>query len=192
MIKFAKVRDVKSPKRGNGGFNDRSAGIDFFIPEWSADFADTLRRMNKDSDIVPPFHAQSGVGGSILVDAQIYVEPHSHILIPSGIVCNLQSSSNFLYDVTQGLALIAFNKSSIGIKQLDCAAQVIDEDYAGEIHISIMNTSKNRVQLNFGEKIIQFAIVPILLDEFQECKHHELFDSETERGSNGFGSTGKH
>ena len=64
---------------------------------------------------------------------------------------------------------------------------VIDSDYTGEICAVYDNVSCKNYTIKRGERIAQLLIVPILLPEVEETDR--LYD--TERGSNGFGSTGK-
>lgn len=107
--------------------------------------------------------------------------PQQSINIPSGIKANIPS----------GYALIAFNKSGIALKKgLDVGASVIDESYQGEVHLHMVNVSNQVVQINPGEKIVQFILLPVNYAMPIEVTDEELFDEESERGEGGFGSTG--
>lgn len=147
-ITFSKVRDVKSPSRGTS----KSAGIDFFIPNyWNEGNA-------------------------------LYMQPNSSVLIPSGIHVN----------VPEGYALIAFNKSGVATKKsLYVGACVVDEDYQGEVHIHVTNVGKESVTIEPGDKIVQFILIPVLYSNPVEVSYEDLYQSETERGVGGFGSTDK-
>ena len=75
--------------------------------------------------------------------------PNDRILIPSGIKM----------EVPEGHVLVAFNKSGVSTKKgLDVLACVVDEDYQGEIHLSLYNTTNWPVVLKPGEKIVQFIL----------------------------------
>lgn len=173
-MKYAKVRPVKTLSRGT----KRSAGIDFYMPVPTTDFVKRMHDLNGDNKC---FFTKNA----------LIITAHSHVLIPSGIVTNLQSSKNFLYSETDALALIAHNKSSVGIKQLDVAATVIDEDYQGEIHLSLTNTSDRNVALDYECKVVQFILVPILIEQFEQVEVEELFQNDSERSTGAFGSTGQ-
>lgn len=69
---------------------------------------------------------------------------------------------------------------------------VIDSDYRGEIKVIFKNKSNNIKQAPFGlnERIAQFCIVKIPNISFNSVNSLEDL-SHTERGSKGFGSTGK-
>ena len=109
------------------------------------------------------------------------LEPGKSCLIPSGIKAN----------VPENHALIAFNKSGVAVKKnLHVGACVVDEDYQGEIHINLTNVGDETTSIESGEKIIQFVLVPVSYEEVEVVNEEDLFESVTERGSGGFGSTG--
>ena len=63
----------------------------------------------------------------------------------------------------------------------------LDSDYRGELEVACMNLSSGNILISKGDRIAQIRLLRDLSLEFEEAK--EL--SETERGSGGFGSTGK-
>lgn len=162
-MKFLKTLEVKSPTRGTA----LSAGIDFFVPEKTIEFIEAFSEKN------------SGVE---ITEKGFIVKPHGRVNIPSGI--KVEFDKNF--------ALIAFNKSGVSLKYgLDVGATVIDADYTGIIHLSLVNTTSNPVEIQFGQKIVQFVLIPVSYAVPVEVKsEEELFTRETERSDKGFGSTG--
>ena len=109
------------------------------------------------------------------------IQPGEDVCIPSGVRVN----------VPAGHALVAFNKSGVALKKnLTVGACVVDEDYQGEIHLHLINVGTKTVYLSPGEKITQFLLVPVKYPEVSIVEDNDLFDSETERGAGGFGSTG--
>lgn len=64
---------------------------------------------------------------------------------------------------------------------------VIDEGYTGSIRVKLYNLSSENYTIHKGDKIAQLVILPIVKPEL------ELVDElkATERGDNGFGSTGR-
>ena len=102
------------------------------------------------------------------------VDTGVHILIPAGYVGLVQP------------------RSSISKKAFQIHTGVIDAGYTGSIKINIQWIDKKCNQNLFhtferGERIAQLVIVPIPEIELQEVT--EL--PQTERGSNGFGSSGR-
>ena len=180
-MKFSKVRDVKSPERGS----PFSAGIDFFVPEYDikfvSDFFDIPQNLNNQC-----------IFEKIAQDhTVIVVPPLARVLIPSGIKVNFFDGyqEGLIYKT---LALIACNKSGVASKTgLDVMAQVIDQDYQGEVHLSLCNTSNKSVWIYSGQKIIQFIMFYVNHPNLEEVPVEDLYESETERGEGGFGSTDK-
>jgi dUTP pyrophosphatase len=168
-LRYIRIRDVKSPARGTA----EAAGIDFFVPNYNAQFAVDFREKNPNIDYA--YTADDSM--------QFVVKPGQRVLIPSGIKTWM----------TPGTALIAANKSGVASKKgLIFGAQVVDSDYAGEVHISVINTSNDDVLIKCGEKLIQFIHTPVLLtppEEVDEYMFNALHD-KSQRGTGGFGSTG--
>ena len=79
------------------------------------------------------------------------------------------------------------SKSGLNIYNGLITEGVIDEGYTGSIKVKIYNLTEYKHQFNRGDKIAQLVILPIVKPEL------ELVDelAETERGDNGFGSTGR-
>ena len=166
-IKFLKVRQVKSPTRAN----KFDAGIDFYVPEFTLDFVHLLREKNPEIWIT---------------NERIVLEAGCRALIPSGIYCQMQNP---------GRALIAANKSGVSTKLgLIFGAQVVDFEYQGEIHLSLINTNDGAIVITPGMKILQFIETPVFNSniEIEENKSiDEFYENKTTRGPGGFGSSDK-
>jgi len=64
---------------------------------------------------------------------------------------------------------------------------VIDEGYTGSIKVKLYNLGKRRYRVRKGDKIAQLIVMPCLYEPVEVVGSLE----ETERGNNGFGSTGR-
>lgn len=107
------------------------------------------------------------------------LQPGESVLIPSGIKVQ----------VPNGYMLTAFNKSGVATKQgLSIGACVVDEDYEGEIHLHLINTSNFNTLIEPGKKIAQFILIPVNYENVEVVE--ELESRNTQRGAGGFGSTG--
>ncbi len=83
-------------------------------------------------------------------------------------------------------------RSSLGAKGLIMPNGVgtIDADYRGELQVLVAWIgSEKSFTIKAGERIAQLIVAPIPLVRFVEVERSEL--GETERGSDGFGSTGR-
>lgn len=163
MMRFAKVRDVKSPERGTS----KAAGIDFFVPN---DFK-TLKLFPNDDVLIP-----SGIKIDI---------PEGYMLLGAD-KSGVATSKYAVLKVGREPKKNAFPSSII------LGAKVIDEDYTGEIHIHIINVGREPVLIEPGMKIAQFILVPVGFTDIVEVPAEDLFkDKASERGAKGFGSTDK-
>lgn len=169
-VKFLKVRDVKSPLRGT----PEAAGIDFFVPNYNDQF---------EKDFVDKNPAIRYEVNNENASMKMWLAPGERVLIPSGIHTWMEP----------GTALIAANKSGVATKKgLIFGAQVVDSDYAGEVHISVINTSKYDIYIETGDKLIQFIHTPVLLSSIDEVdkSSYDFLHDKSQRGAGGFGSTG--
>lgn len=79
------------------------------------------------------------------------------------------------------------SKSGLNVKHGITSEGVIDCGYTGSIRVKLYNNSSEMYTVEAGDKITQLVIIPILTPEIELVESLE----ETERGENGFGSTGK-
>lgn len=73
-----------------------------------------------------------------------------------------------------------------GLRPGNCVG-VVDSDYRGEFMIGLHNDSDVMRVIEPGERIAQMVVMPYLPVEFEETESL----SDTQRGTGGFGSTGK-
>lgn len=90
-------------------------------------------------------------------------------------------------EIPEGSVGLIKSKSGLNVNQGLTAEGVIDAHYTGSIKVKLYNHTATSYSFRPGDKIAQLVIVPCLLPDL------ELVDSleETDRGDNGFGSTGK-
>jgi len=70
---------------------------------------------------------------------------------------------------------------------IDVGAGVIDQDYRGNVGVVMFNFSDTDFKISKGDRIAQLICERIYLPELEELKSLD----DTDRGSGGFGSTGK-
>lgn len=110
----------------------------------------------------------------------VKIAPGETMIIPTGIAM----------EIPEGFAGLIYARSGLASKKGLAPANkvgVIDADYRGEIKVPLHNHSKKTAIIEQNERIAQMILTPFLQAFFEECE--EL--SDTERGENGFGSTGK-
>ena len=85
---------------------------------------------------------------------------------------------------------LVYARSGLAVRHgitLSNSVGVIDSDYRGEIRVGLCNLGQEPYTIQPGERIAQLVISPVLLSPVEEA--NEL--DSTERGTGGFGSTGK-
>jgi dUTP pyrophosphatase len=132
----------------------------------------------------PPHYATAGAAGMDLracIEAPIELEPGASTLVKSGIAIHIGDP---------GYAAIVLPRSGLGAKHgivLGNLVGLIDSDYQGEIMVSLWNRSQARYSLQPLERIAQLVIIPVQQAALNVV---EAFVA-SERGTGGFGSTGK-
>ena len=77
-------------------------------------------------------------------------------------------------------------RSGLAGHGLDTSAGVVDSDYRGEVKVLLVNGTPHKKTVRAGDRIAQLLIVPITRPELIDVDALP----ETERGANGFGSSG--
>lgn len=90
--------------------------------------------------------------------------------------------------IPEGFVGLIWDKSGLSLQGIHRLAGVIDSGYRGEVKVVMVNLARESFSIKIGVKIAQMLIQPISEVEIQEVKTLE----ETDRGENGFGSTGKY
>lgn len=89
--------------------------------------------------------------------------------------------------IPNGYCGLIFPRSGMNVKSgIDCVG-VIDPGYTGTIVVKLYNHSYKRYQVKRGDRIAQLVIVPKFTPDLKQVDAFET----TERGNNGFGSTGR-
>lgn len=138
---------------------------------------------------------------NIYVKAPIYMFMQKYIVFDDnnipGIKLPLNSTlfinSGIKVALEPGTAGIFLNKSGKGNAGFDIRAQVVDEDYAGYVHLSVAFTKDSTVNniVYCGDKLTQMVIFPVLHmdpEEVDENEYDEIM-KDSARGADAFGSS---
>lgn len=129
-----------------------------------------------------------GTDGSAGLDLRACIE--EPLVLEPNSKSTLVSSGLSIYLEDPNYVGLIYPRSGLGHKQgivLGNLTGVIDADYQGPLMISVWNRSQETVTINPGDRIAQYVVVPVQRIELQVV---DSFDSESERGSGGFGHTG--
>lgn len=115
------------------------------------------------------------------INEEITIKPGETALIPTGFAMFLKNPD---------YAACILPRSGLGHKHgivLGNLVGLIDSDYQGELIVSCWNRSSENFTVNPLDRIAQMIIVPVMQANLNIVKDFEA----TDRGSGGFGSTGK-
>lgn len=138
-----------------------------------------IKRLNEGA-LIPTYGSADAAGADIyaLLEGEIEILPNKTVVIPTG----------FALELPKGYAGLIYARSGLATKKGLAPANkvgVVDCDYRGEVKVALHNHSDSVQTVSGGERIAQLVITPYITAHFVES---EL--SDTERGADGFGSTG--
>lgn len=138
--------------------------------------------INKSKHPLPAYATRQSAGMDIRanLDEPLTLAPMQRCLVPTGLFISLPEGFEAQMRPRSGLAL------KKGITLLNSPG-TIDADYRGEICIILINLSSEAFVIEDGERIAQMVIARHEQAVWQEV---EVLD-DTERGTGGFGHTGK-
>ena len=143
-----------------------------------------VQRLAHAADLPLPRYETAGAAGMDLVaanpaDAPIVLQPMQRILVPTGLVFQLQTGFEAQVRPRSGLAF------KHGVTVLN-APGTIDADYRGEVQVLLVNLGSEPFTISRGMRIAQMVIAPVTVVEPIEVGQVD----ETGRAAGGFGSTG--
>ena len=139
-----------------------------------------FQRLPSNPDLPLPARATPQAAGYDIRSAiEVVLNPGEIRLISTGLIMELPEGMECQVRPRSGLAL------KYGIT-LPNSPGTIDPDYRGEVKIIIQNLGSEQVTLIRGERVAQ--LVFSLFESHEDSELKEL--SSTDRGEDGFGSTG--
>lgn len=131
---------------------------------------------------IPTYGSDLAAGADLraVLDAPVTIKPDESILIHTGITVAIPA----------GYVGLVYARSGIACKRGLAPSNkvgVIDADYRGEIMVSLHNHGTTEQTIDPDERIAQMVITPFIHCEYEETDNLD----DTERGTGGFGSTGR-
>lgn len=134
-----------------------------------------IKRLHENAKI--PQHMTRGAAGFDLCAVEsAFVQPGATVKIGTGLAFEIPARCELQVRPRSGL-------SQIGIQVI---VGTVDSDYRGEVCVLLHNTTGIAYRVIRGDRIAQGVLAPVIRAAFVEVD--EL--SQTDRGANGFGSTG--
>jgi dUTP pyrophosphatase len=134
-------------------------------------------------EYLPVYSSDLAAGADVkaCIAAPIVLEPHAHVLIPTGLRFEIPEGYEIQVRPRSGLAL------KHGITVLNSPG-TIDSDYRGELGVILINHGNKTVEILPGMRIAQIVLAPISKARFVASDSL----TATSRGEGGFGHTGTH
>lgn len=139
---------------------------------------DTVNVMLSHPNARLPVRLGNAAGYDVNAVESAVLAPGERALIPTGLH----------FEVPTGHYMRVAPRSGLAVKHgIQTGAGVVDEDYRGEVKVLLFNHSTRDFEVNAGDRIAQLI--------FERISTPSLVASaslaNTERGTGGFGSTGK-
>lgn len=141
-----------------------------------------IKKVNENA-IIPEYKTTGAAAVDLCacIDAPLLLTPETPVLIPTGIALNMGEENVVALIVPR--SGLGFNHG-IGLMN---TVGVIDSDYQGEIMVKLRMSHGDSYRIQPNERIAQMLFMPVHKVLFNEVVE---FSTVTERGVNGFGSTG--
>jgi dUTP pyrophosphatase len=140
-----------------------------------------VKKVNQDA-ILPSYNYPSDSGFDFYSTIEVEIPPFGRHLIPTGLSFRFDEGYEIQVRTKSGLAI------NQGIMVLNSPGTV-DQGYSGEIKVPIFNANPHPIIIKKGMKIAQGVLCPVVNGKNVEFINVDELE-ETDRGDNGFGSTG--
>ena len=136
----------------------------------------------REGAILPTFGSNEAAGADLYacLEQDVTIAPGETVFVPTGLAMELP----------RGYAGLIYARSGLACKRGLAPANkvgVVDSDYRGEFIVALHNHVSQPQTISHGERIAQLVVTPVLIPEYIEVKTL----SDTQRGTGGFGSTGR-
>jgi len=141
-----------------------------------------VKIINKGTSPLPSYETVGAAGMDVRANlsASVCVSPGERMLVPTGLYLEIPAGLECQVRPRSGLAL------KKGITVLNTPG-TIDSDYRGEVGVILINLSNENFTIEPNDRIAQLVFCPVIQVTLIETDALESSD----RGTGGFGSTGK-
>lgn len=141
-----------------------------------------VKIMASEGAVIPEYKTSGAAGADVyaLVEKPVVISSGKFAMIPTGLFFEIPEGYEIQVRPRSGLA------AKNGVTVLNTPG-TIDSDYRGELKILLINLGEEDFTINNHDRIAQIIIASVTQAAF--IPSSEL--SDTERGTGGFGSTGR-
>lgn len=141
-----------------------------------------IKIVNQSGNPLPAYETEHAAGMDLRANLEesMRVDPMQRVLVPTGLFIELPEGFEAQVRPRSGLAfkhgITVFNSPG-----------TIDADYRGEIKVILINLSDKAFEIQNGERIAQ-----MIIGKYEKAEWKQVDKlSDTQRGTGGFGHTGK-
>jgi dUTP pyrophosphatase len=143
-----------------------------------------ILRLAHNPDLPLPAYETAGAAGmdlraAVPEDEALVLRPGARAAVPTGLAFALPDGFEAQVRPRSGLAL----KAGVTVAN---APGTIDADYRGELKVLLVNLGEEDFVIRRGDRIAQLVIAPVVQAAWREVGELDA----TDRGADGFGSTG--
>jgi dUTP pyrophosphatase len=133
--------------------------------------------MLDDGAAMPSRGPQGSAGLDLRTPKAVTVPAYGNAIVETGVHVALP----------HGCAGLLVSKSGLNVMRDITSTGLIDEGYTGSIVVKLYNNGSEDQEFEAGDKITQLVVIPVVSEPLEQTAAF----LPTERGDNGFGSTGR-
>jgi dUTP pyrophosphatase len=127
---------------------------------------------------LPEYGSEGAAGADLRASEAVVIPPGGRAAVPTAL----------RLEIPPGHAGLVWPRSGLAVRHgIDTLAGVIDSDYRGEVRVVLVNHGTEPFAIAAGDRVAQLLVQRVERAAFRAT--HDVGD--TERGSGGFGSTGR-
>jgi dUTP pyrophosphatase len=127
---------------------------------------------------LPEYASPGAAGADLRASEALEIPPGGRAAVPTGL----------RLAIPPGFVGLVWPRSGLAVRHgIDTLAGVIDSDYRSEVRVVLVNHGREPFRIADGDRIAQLLVQPLVRATFA---HAERL-ADTERGEDGFGSTGR-
>lgn len=126
---------------------------------------------------MPPRGHKTDAGLDLRTPKAVTVPAYGSVTVDTGVHVALP----------HGCAGLLVSKSGLNVRHDITSTGLIDEGYTGSIVVKLYNHGGEDHEFEAGDKVTQLVVIPVVCEPLEQVSAF----NPSERGDNGFGSTGR-
>lgn len=145
----------------------------------------TCVKIYSKSGEIPKYETENSAGLDLraLLDKPMIIKPMERVLIPTGIFLEIPNGFEGQVRARSGLSI------KYGLTMVN-GVGTVDSDYRGELKVPMINLGSEEFKVESGDRIAQIVFAKYETVSFESVDSTEDLE-KTERGTGGFGHTGR-